>query len=421
MPKEPGEADNKPLEVMPLPVVDLDEARPDTTPIEPAAKPDPETPAKPEYAVNDARERIAARLEEQRQEELSQRPDLYDEPVVEAEAEVPAAVEAVKPGDKPAETQPEGETFEVVVDGKAKKLSRAELIAEAQKSLASENRLGDAKSLLAEVRELRAQLGQPQTKVAAVEPEKPGQPDPRPVKTNYEAAQLLDHVEKLQTGDKQEAAEKLADLLNDVAKRSSTSVDDMRGSVQTEISSALVRERESRLAAEAMNRFAENHAVIVKDPTLTNMTLGYVVDEIVADFEKLGMKAEDLAVLRENPAITRDTYLKYRTITQPNGKPAYALRDYDALLTASASRTMSGLEAAAGAMGFSKANAAQPNPSPTVRVERSARKEGIEAQPRPTVTANGRARLSGVKPDPSAEAARREGFAQLRAARAIRH
>lgn len=244
-----------------------------------------------EEAVRRYRERRQQEEEASREDDDALAADAAEADDVE-DAEV-APVKAA-PAD-PAQQQEEPE-FTLLVDGKPVKMKQSEVLAKAQIAVASDNRLDEAKALLKEARALRGRNVDQEHHLDDADDDLKEQDDQSPSdasKTNQSRTaidkdKLRTIVQRIQVGDEEEGAEALLELAQtlEAGKQQITPEDIGRVVARSQIQSEL------QGAAEA---FQGEHAAVVNDPDLREVTFGRVRGEVRADLQSLGFDAEKLA------------------------------------------------------------------------------------------------------------------------------
>ncbi len=197
-------------------------------------------------------------------------------------------------------------TYTLVVDGKPVTMKASEVIAKAQIAVASDNRLDEAKRLLAEAKALRSQAPSPEHRPddGADESGQSEQPtQPRRAPPNQARAidkeKLRNIVSRIQVGDDEEGADAAAELASEIA--ASMAQPDVARVVDETIRRRTIQS-EIQTAAQS---FQTTYAGIVQDQDLLDMS-----------FAKLRAKVrEDLVAAGEDPA----------TLTPMNGEQLFEL------------------------------------------------------------------------------------------------
>ena len=265
---------------------------------EPEAKEPPTPPTRSKF--DDKRAEITARFRESRGQEPAETeekiddyiraglPPLEPEPEAEETSAENSAENSAETGAEQAASVTEETTprkFKLKVNGQELELSEEELIANAQKSLATDNILDKAKSKLADIDRLEQQIRQRATQPANqdghhADPQRaapelsPDLPDPQ----NQSVEDNL--IETIQFGDPAEARQKLR---NTIAAESSQVV-------KQELLAQRLRDEGAR-TAKLLKDFGEQHADIASDPNA----------RAVIEVTTLQLQTEDLIALGLDP------------------------------------------------------------------------------------------------------------------------
>jgi hypothetical protein len=339
-----------------------------------------EPAGKPKRFTDPKRNAIVARFRENRSTEADEDaaeilafahhgipPELVSRPrAVEPEPEPDPVVEDTPPADAPVKRT------KVIVRGREMELSDEELLAHAQKSLAADDYLGEAKGKLDEVNQLlrdtrtRAAPGPTPHTPAPQAGERTDQPTDTPVE--HPARKPMSKVvELLQFGDPEEAAAELDRSIDERAAQRS--------------SQALQRERlrnETTRSHRFLQEFATEHPDLAQDSYASAAMEKRLFELQREDLVKLAKSfGKDESVVPTSPAAIAQWHLYYRTEGHP-------VRDVPNLLKQTRDDFVSWRDKG-------KPAKEEPAPKPAaprveVVVDRSARRATIPQQPSRTVT-----------------------------------
>lgn len=250
----------------------------------------------------------------------------------------PAAAEAVEEPKKAAEPAPlsDDAEIELVVYGVPVKKKLSELKADAQKLMAADQILGEAKREREETRNLlkSAQSRRGTDPDGADQPAGDGDLDTRPKSKATKADQpdidLADAdidsiVERIQIGDKEEGRSAVTDLVRILAKGNTSRLDERK--VTDIATDAIVRTELKREIDTAFEKFNATFPQIVKDDELVDVALRRVQKELHADLKAAGMSDDELSKASTPGELAR----MHGEIRRKGGAK---LRSYDAVLTA---------------------------------------------------------------------------------------
>ncbi len=330
----------------------IDDSRPDAAdtqaPAEAEAAPAAEKPATVRPRGDETRDSIAAKFralrdQKQRGEHAAaealdddDRPDAPDEPEPSNEpARTDSRPATPQAAPKAPAAQPQQSANKdaqepdviLIVDGKPKRVSQTEAIRLAQIAAASDNRLEEAKRILAEAKGIKAAA--PSHQRAATDA--PSEPDPSTTGkdaapanqrgTDLDPGKLDAIVERIQIGDKAEGAEALRELVEMV--RPSTPPDEIERIVDRRLTATKTQEDVSG----AVERFSQKYSTLVANPLLVDASKTALREEIARDILALGIPESDLAPIRNNEVALAQTVRALRE----SGLP---VRTYDQLLDA---------------------------------------------------------------------------------------
>lgn len=166
----------------------------------------------------------------------------------------------------------------IVVDGKEQFLSQAELIHRAQIGSAIDNRLNEAKRILAAAKAERRGQDYPEFEER---PQNPRHTTPTPGRND----RLRDIVEKIQIGDTDEGAQALEELVEVQAQ-----------AVQQRVQQQAFLSQNEREIGRVLNNFIQHYPDLAKDPGNTGMTV--LVRTLKAELKRVpGVTDEQLAAI----------------------------------------------------------------------------------------------------------------------------
>jgi hypothetical protein len=205
--------------------------------------------------------------------------------------------------------------FPLVINGRVVKKKLSEIVAHAQRDLAADDRLGEAKALLREARALRADPN-----ASEHPPGGTGQKGASPQQTTESRGtssahppadveieeELLDRVANgLQVGDQSDGREVLKQFANSILQKAQGNTSRMpdetavREMTRREIQEA---ERQKEID-EALTSFSTDFSHIIQDDDLTEVAQTRLKAELRADLKKAGVAAEDLDKLTDPTAL----------------------------------------------------------------------------------------------------------------------
>jgi len=354
---------NEPLEIAPDPVVDT--IPQDAPPPVEARTDDPPAPKEPNRVhmspQDKARMEIASRFRQQRED-----PDAVD---YHGDHNDPtqhyghvAAPEDAKPEpavDKPAE-QPEPRKIKLKVRHQELELSEDEVIAHAQKALAADGYIDDAKRILEDARRTTSSRPHQDEQGSDTDADNQDQPPRQPHQDGPDIFEEL--VEKVQYGDKAEAAAALRDTLSKMV-------------TQTAAQAAAEATWNDRLQADlardlqAYKEFQEANAELAKDENAVAVIRANLMAGYKNDLVKIGVPEDKIPKDPEELA-------RHHRFYKLKGQP---VRSVSTLLHESKDRFLQW-----------KGNSPAPRPSPAstpsgdkpaVQLTRAERREAIPHQP----------------------------------------
>jgi len=335
-------------DVMPDPI---DDNRPDAADAaadgQPAVEAAQETAPTVRLRGDETRDSIAAKFRQLRDQkrgehaaaealDVDERPDAEDTPEPTAPREparaadsrpaTPPAVAkapAVQPQQNASTSEQEPEVL-LKVDGKLQRVPLSKAIDLAQIGAASENRLEEAKRILAEAKGIKAAAPANQRAAADAHSE----PDPStkgadapPANqrgTDLDPDKLGELVERIQIGDKAEGAQAVREILE---MRPSISPTEIEQIVERRLTATKTQEDVSG----AIERFSSKYPTLVTNPLLVDASKTALREEIAKDILALGVPETDLAPIRHDEKALAQTVRALRE----GGLP---VRTYDQLL-----------------------------------------------------------------------------------------
>lgn len=300
--------------------------------------------------------------------EIDQSDDEVAPPVVEAEAPPPVA--------QPTKRK-------LLVRGQERELTEDEIIAAAQKSLAAEDYLGEAKetarAITEEARRFEATIAAARAAGTGKHPADSND-DAHPAEPVSDQTRDSEHpadprfvkvVEAIQFGEPAEAARQLTKLVNEEAARNSRDT--------------VIRDKladESVRSTRFLTEFKDKHPEIANDPRASAAIERDLYDLQVEDLRKiapsLGLKDDQLPT---SPAEIADWHKYYRAHGQP-------IRSASELLTTATDGFLEwkGVKKAASSPPVAEPRDPKPAPRLAVNIDRAARLANVQQQPTRTVT-----------------------------------
>lgn len=266
-------------------------------------EPEKAAPAKAE----DPREDIVKRYRELRNKAAQGEDDADDGAEGEQDEAEPDQPEApadkvdAKKDEEPAE-KPEQE-FELVVDGKTVKKKLHEVLALAQITAASDNRLDEAKRLLREAQALRGsdKTEHPPSGSEEQETHQDGRTQDKgergrehQPKRRLSPEQLKGIIERIQVGDSEEGVEALQELVEAVAPRDDA---DTVGKVVEQRLTTIKTEEEIH---NALTAFATNYPEIAKDEILADAGRTILRNELIKDLQSVGADQAEIDKIKHD-------------------------------------------------------------------------------------------------------------------------
>lgn len=261
-----------------------------------------------------------------------------------------------------AAAQQEPAKREVTVRGKKMMLTEDEILAAAQKTLAGDSYLEDAKNLLAQAKEIRAA----RTGATRQHPDgEMGAQDEPDLGTDTDAQHPelpVDLVQKLQFGDPEEAAKELADYVNRSSKKAAVSTVEQSG-VERAFNQDLTRSQK------ALKAFSE------ANPDLANDRIAAIaIEQTMYDLYREDMIA--LGLTEDQLPKTPNEVANWHRLYRING---YEVRNTSDLLETAKSKFVSWRGGEAKPQ--QQQRQAKQAPRIAVSVNRDARREAIPLQP----------------------------------------
>lgn len=275
----------------------------------------------------------------------------------------------------PQATEPSADRrHKITVNGVDVEVSEADMIRMAQRTLS-----GDPAGLPA-LRE--AEQAAPATTDQRNDPA-------RPSRLKIDPARLTAVVERLQVGTAEDGAEALHDLLAEALDQRDAAQAATPDVVRQTVKQALSEDEASKEANKALTAFAARFKVLASDDDMATAVLKQTSREIISDFKRIGLPADQIARAEREPAFMIDGYRQLRTQVNPATGQPWGLRSYDEILNASGETV---------AKKFNVAIQPVPGAEPgRIRVsgDRAAAKDGLSTQPRSAGLPADAGRLAG--------------------------
>lgn len=247
--------------------------------------PEPEAGAEPSIPTRDSKlNDIAARFRDSRKAErapefngdLSDPKTIYGAVAMEPEAHPAAVAPEPEPEPAPEPAPEEKRRFKLRVNHQDRELTEDEMIAAAQKALAADDILEDAKRIRREATQSPREPARPHQDDTFADQAEPA-PEPSAA-APHQDDDLTKVVEDIQFGDPKEAATKLRDLITRETQRAS----------QAETTRYLMGQDVER-TMEQFNAFKDANPDLVNDPTASRLIQGFIEDGYREDLRKLGV------------------------------------------------------------------------------------------------------------------------------------
>ena len=299
-------------------------------------------------------------------------------------APAPAAKAGAPQGQEPA-AQPETRTL--IIDGKPVEMSLDEIIRTAQKNLAADNRLEEAKLLLQEAKALRGT--QPANQPTAAQTAQT-QPDPSQASEaanqppKLDRAKLRNTTERIQVGDADDGADAFAEAFEEnnklvLAQAKAELLQELKQAIRPEVNQTIVQEKAQTEIDGAIQQFGRDNQDIIAQPLLTQAAMTAVQEEMIRAMVKSGVPEDQVRTYCDTP---QKTGLAYGHLRQA-GRPLPPLNQ---VLDAGAKtiRATFGLKAPGSEPPPSQSQPARPAapPGPTAAEQRLERKRAAPSQPR---------------------------------------
>lgn len=316
--------DNKTPDIMPDPIddsADSTEREIAQEPVDNGQDEQGQEPIESEGAFDNDREAIVKRYRAQRSKGtplVPQEPentDGQDDPPPQQQTrqqqEPPQRQQQQAPQDPPPPEDPE---FPLVINGRVVTKKLSEIIGHAQRDLAADNRLEEAKALLREARALRADpngsenppADQGQRGASQQPTESRGTSPVHPPADVEIEEELFDRVAQgLQVGDQSDGRE----VLKQFAK---TIIEKVQGNTSRVPDETAIREmtrrelqeaERQREIDEALTSFSQDFSHIIQDDDLTEVAQTRLKAELRADLKRAGVAAEDLDKITDPTAL----------------------------------------------------------------------------------------------------------------------
>lgn len=262
---------------------------------------EPSKPAPRRDSGDDVRSKIAARVKEKRLEEMEADFEKGSDPVVAAgkwgqeegegvdQGADPAEQVSDAPRDQPA-PQDQQKLIELKVNGRTMRMTEAEIIAEAQKNIAAGDKLELARTLTQELAQARAS-----TTANQRDADDPEAQDDADAEENQLSDEILQLVDDLQTGDKQEAALALKGLMKALAKPDQTGQADLGSQIDAALAEREVHQQQQTF----LRSWASENQDVVNDPELSFLVVNRVSESLAQDLVNLGYEPSEIQQLRQ--------------------------------------------------------------------------------------------------------------------------
>ena len=256
------------------------------------------------------------------------------QPAVQPAEDDPVEAAIAEPVATPAELTDESE-HDLVVFGTTVRKTLKEIKAEAQKSLAADTKLEEAKRLVDEVKALKVALAQrpdtsnledhldddggnraSKTRQSKPVPEDHSEPE-------FDVESLDSIVERIQVGDKDEGRAAISDLVKLVMKGNTSPINETK--VIDIVRQESVQAENKRDIASAIDTFSKKFPNIASDDDLADVALKRVQNEMRTDLKANGFSDDALSKIAD----PRDIASMHGEIRRRGAK----VRTYDALLT----------------------------------------------------------------------------------------
>lgn len=193
------------------------------------------------------------------------------------------------------------------VDGIELRLPLSQVKALAQRNIAGENRLNEAKHILDDVKALRGQASPTHQRD---EPDKGHEPSQAPSHTDPASSQAATHqsddlgidrakleevVERIQVGDKEDGVQAVMELVKLIGD-SKPALDEQ--TVFQLARQAVVQSQTDTEIKAAVDGFGQRYQPLVSDPYLKMATITRLTDEMAHDLRQAGIRDEDIAQVR---------------------------------------------------------------------------------------------------------------------------
>lgn len=298
---------------------------------------------------------------------------------------------------QPETPKPEGEDdpmVELVVRGKKVTMPQSEVLAIAQKNLAADDYLEQAKNVFAQASESARSRQSAEHHGDDDDEQMPGADGQEQHQLTPERRREL--IETIQTGSPEEADEAYAELQE--ANRSASPEE-----IAAMVSDAIQRQEARSESTRALEQLRQEYPEIAEDEDLSLMTLRHTVAGMAKALEDAGVPAEYVDQVRGNPSALRDYYAQVRA--HPNFRstlrgPGDLARD---AAKAVHEKYVAPLKA--------RENPEEPGRAGRIEVssERKERKAGLDRQPRSASLRSS----PGGQPEQSVQDKRKAAFAEV--------
>ena len=282
---------------------------------------------------NDRQRVIEMAREARRKAEAGETDEAQDNPAADpaddgVDEPAPSAPTQAK-AEPAADADPE---IELVIYGQPIKKRLSEIKAEAQKSLAADQKLAEAKALVDEVKALKDSLAQRGPADGAEHHrDDAGQRAPKSTakaddgehhSDDLDEATLDSIVQRIQVGDQDEGRSAVKDIVEIIRKGNTSRIDETR--VQQIVQGSLAQTETKREIDGAVARFSEKYPTLASDDEYLDVTLRRVSNELRSDLRANGYSDDDLAKIAD----PRDLARMHAEVRRKGAQ----VRTYDALL-----------------------------------------------------------------------------------------
>ena len=261
--------------------------------------PQPREETKPEIMLDDGRSAIAARFKKMRSDkepgvettgDFIHPSQTYGQVAVEQEPE---------PSNEPALPAPEQRKMKVKVRGEERELTEEEVLAAAQKALAGDDYLNEARQILETTKRVVVSRQHPDAPEPATTANEQNEPDDR----QHPGDAIESLVNDLQYGDPKDAGEKLRTTIAEIATNA--------------VKQATVTDRVQQDVANDMRAhddFVKKHSDLASDPIATAVIREGLMNGYREDLLKIGVPEENIP---SDPTVLANHHRHYKLQGQP--------------------------------------------------------------------------------------------------------